>query len=267
MKKTKLIIICLLAFMCIKAPIQTFAEVQDTEVSIFFENLLNNAFKNEDTLQMQNNLNKDVTAKYIDFIRTEYSLGNYLSIRNLLEENKLSLSYTTIEDSVDQGIKPSEMIEVTNGEFLPIPRERVNRQKYPTMQFKTDGILEVTKVVTKYDYHIATGNKLNIAKEFAVKLQGTFVYDDIGGKIIRASYPRMSLYYAPWGSMFTPFISNVSTSFPIINSTATAVTFKGSYEMMGTFTAFIKGFPIGTTESYGSYQINFTATPSSPSNM
>ena len=76
MKKTKLIIICLLAFMCIKAPIQTFAEVQDTEVSIFFENLLNNAFKNEDTLQMQNNLNKDVTAKYIDFIRTEYSLGN-----------------------------------------------------------------------------------------------------------------------------------------------------------------------------------------------
>ena len=115
--------------MCIMAPIQTFAEVQDTEVSIFFENLLNNAFKNEDTLQMQNNLNKDVTAKYIDFIRTEYSLGNYLSIRNLLEENKLSLSYTTIEDSVDQGIKPSEIIEVTNGEFLPIPRERVEKRK------------------------------------------------------------------------------------------------------------------------------------------
>lgn len=158
----------------------------------------------------------------------------------MLEKNKLSLSYTTVEDIRDSNI---------NQDISPY------------------GVIEVRKVVNKYDYHVATGNKLGLSKEWAVRLQGSFVYDDITGRIITASPGRMTLYKASWGAMFTPYIDDVSTSSPVINSSKTQVSFSGSYRMMGEFLVDIKGFPIGTTESYGFYQIYFTATPSSPTDM
>lgn len=237
MKKLVRVIVAL--FICSTSIFSTFAyassvpddpkstQIETSGVSDFFVNFTDKALSNIDTLSITNSKGTDVTNKYVKRFTEYYSLKDYKSIQELIENDGLVVSYEVRE------IAP-------NSEAIITP------------------IATTLERFSKTFYHIAqdSGKKFP-TKEWTSTISGSAVVDPSHGTVISSSSPTLSVD-TNFGAAFDSNVQSISTGYTLHPST---IDYYASYHMTATLGVPIGDFTVGYPLDYGSYYDKFTAYP------
>ncbi|WP_068615807.1 hypothetical protein [Paenibacillus tuaregi] len=216
-------------------PAQEVSINSDIEVSNVFIDFINEGFNNPKGFEVKDSNGLDVTEKFIESVKGPYYIGDYKTIKKVVQDQNLTLSNTvrTQIENHDGLNKNSAAIATVSGES-----------------------------VTKEFYHVAQDSTGRFSKEWKVALSGTFSYTN-NFQVTSASGPSVRLTYAPFGAMFSPAIDNVRTS----NSySGYKASFVGSYDMRAVMSVGIGNLPVNTNLNFGSYTESFSAYPSAMQN-
>ncbi|MDD7280654.1 MAG: hypothetical protein PUH10_01445 [Erysipelotrichaceae bacterium] len=184
-------------------------------MSIFFNDYIDKCFNSPENVKVLEN-GIDVTDSFFD----EYS-NNYLN--NSLKEIQ---------------------------EYLCDDNVQISYKEFANQTRATE-----SKSVTYQHYKAATDTTGKFTKEWIVNMQCYITWDANKYKITSYNTPILYLSTASWGTNWSPYITNVSTDAPVVNSDRTAVTFSAGYTMKGSYSYF-NG--ISETYSFGSYRISDT---------
>jgi len=206
----------ILIFVLFSNSMDVFAEEKS-----LFEEIVMEAAKYEDTMQVISENGADITGEFI----TIYINQGADIAKEYLAKNNGYITYQKIEDS--SGIALWSMTR--------------------------------SKSVTQTFYHIKTSTKGGFTKEWLTKMTGSFSYDLATDEIISASSPTLSLEVADFGAAFSPYINSVRTS-ASINKTTNKVTYTGSYHMYATLGVSIGDLPLGLNLDFGSHTETMTGS-------
>lgn len=197
------------------------ASERDTNSYPVLKKFLDNAFNSNPSksvsLHVYDKQNKDVTMEWKNTVQDLYTQSKYEEIVKYIKEDGIQL------------VTEEKEIENTKG---AVQTERFSEIFYEI------------------------GSASGYTKEWTVRLTGTVTYNTNTHVITSASSPTLSIEWASWGALWSPWLNNVSTSSTISSS---YVTFRGTYTMMGSLSSPL--YLPSQTYNFGTYTESFSAYP------
>lgn len=169
----------------------------------------------------------DITGLFLGQVRDLYLRNDFDTIRELIYENNYSLKYT--EES---------------------------EQEVQTRDIQPRAFLR--KTVSDVYYVLGHASEAGYSKEWQMKLTGTFTYNANTFEVTNASAPILSIDYASFGALFSPYITNVSTNYQISKY---SVTFTGTYKMRATLGLSEGDIWISRDYDFGTYTHTLVGKP------
>lgn len=151
--------------------------IEDGEI---FKAFIDNCFNDLTAFSVMDLNGNNVTDEFIDSASDYYNQGDYESILNIIENKNLEISYRVIESEEQIG---SGARAIT------------------------------TQKASDYFYHIGYDSTGTFRKEWVTKISGSYNCNLATGTITSVSSPTLSLYSASFGSAFSPYLDDVSTSY------------------------------------------------------
>lgn len=188
---------------------------ETNNVSDVFKNYITECFENPDNVKVIKN-EENITNYFFETFTPAFNNNDLLSIQQFLYDDGVQISYA------EYG-----------------PETRATESRSVTYQFP--------------DY--STDSTGRFSKEWIVCMQCYITWDANTYRITNYNTPIIYLSTASWGTGWSPYITNVYTNTPVVNSNRTAVTFSGGYTMMGSYSHYL---PWGTTFNFGSHYISET---------
>ncbi|MBU5314469.1 hypothetical protein KQI38_20805 [Tissierella carlieri] len=199
---------------------------ENTEVSIFFKNFINEAFSDINKLRVKNHDGEDVTDYFLNKTITLFEKEDYKAIREIIINEELVPSIrkiTDIENNIDL--------------------MRASR----------------TQTFSDYEYKNEAARNGFGRLEWTTLLTGTVTYDPNTGQILSAPNPSIHLHYTGGGWDLPGEMSNVSTSRRIYSS---YVNFSGRYKMTVDIEIIdVNGVTWLTVLDFGTHVHSFDAYP------
>jgi hypothetical protein len=205
--------------------------VDELSKESLLEKMLTEAFNNEEKgagIALFTYIDgKEVDALKKQEIKELYENSSFEEIRKLLRNEDIDFAYTV-----------DKTIGITEKTDLKVPYQEI----------------EVTRSYLKF--HEADDSTGRFHKEWQVKIEGSFVYENLENQILTAENLGISLTVADWGVLFIPKMSNNVTYPPVINGSS--VYFSAKHTMLGDYV--FNSILLGTYD-FGTYTDGFTATP------
>jgi len=213
--------------------INNYAEVETKGVSDLFINFIDKALSDIDKLTIVDSEGENVTSKYVKQFTEYHDLKDYSSIQQLIENEKLLVSYRV--DEIDRStITPQ------------IDRSTITPQIFTTEYFSESFYhLETDKTTRKWK------------KEWLSTVSGSAVVDPNNGRIISARTPTLDVA-ANFGSAFDVSIENVSTGYRLNTD---SIDYYANYRLTATVAIPIDDFEVGYELDWGTFHDEFTAYP------
>lgn len=201
--------------------------------SNIFVDFIDSAFSTPEQIHITDSLGNDVYTEYADTLSTYYSLNDYSSIQQLLQDNDISISYS--EQTYSEQALSDEI------------------QTYATR----------TETHSEYFYHLENdSNGYFPTKEWVTKITGNITVNPNTGTIISASTPTLNIEKMNFGSMFSTSVDGISVKSTVYDS---YVRFTGQYRVNATLGVEFKvgsvTLPVGFPLSYGRHTDSFEAYP------
>ncbi len=118
--------------------------------------------------------------------------------------------------------------------------------------------VDETVVASDTTYVLDTDTKGRFTKEWVTKLIGVYYLDGKTGLVKKAKSPHLYLETANFGSAFSPYIDDISTTATVIDESYAK--FTASYHMYATLEMPIGKLPIGFKIDFNGHEHTFTDT-------